>query len=47
MLDLTRELLMTCSTADVAVCCASASVSSRVRFSTTSNGRVFSIAMTA
>ena len=41
------ELEMTCSTSDVAVCCSSASVSSRVRACTSSNSRTFSIAITA
>ena len=38
---------MTCSTSDVAVCCSSDSVSSRVRCCSASNSRTFSIAMTA
>ena len=38
---------MTCSTSDVAVCCSSASDSSRVRACTSSNSRTFSIAITA
>ena len=38
---------MTCSTSEVAVCCSSASVSSRVRACTSSNSRTFSIAITA
>ena len=38
---------MTCSTSDVAVCCSSASESSRVRACTSSNSRTFSIAITA
>ena len=41
------ELLMTCSTSEVAVCCSSASESSRVRACTSSNSRTFSIAITA
>ena len=41
------ELEMTCSTSEVAVCCSSASVSSRVRACTSSNSRTFSIAITA
>ena len=41
------ELLMTCSTSEVAVCCSSASDSSRVRACTSSNSRTFSIAITA
>src|SRR5262245_28724225 len=41
------ERLMTSSTFDVAVCCSSDSVSSRVRCCSASNRRVFSIAMTA
>ena len=38
---------MTPRTSEVAVCCSSASVSSRVRACTSSNSRVFSMAMTA
>ena len=38
---------MTSSTSEVAVCCSSASVSSRVRACTSSNSRTFSIAITA
>ena len=38
---------MTCSTSDVAVCCSSDSVSSRVRCCSASNSRTFSIAITA
>ena len=38
---------MTWSTSDVAVCCSSDSVSSRVRCCSASNSRVFSIAITA
>jgi hypothetical protein len=38
---------MTLSTSDVAVCCSSDSVSSRVRACTSSNSRTFSIAITA
>ena len=38
---------MTPSTSEVAVCCSSASVSSRVRACTSSNSRTFSIAITA
>ena len=41
------ELLMTLKTSEVAVCCSSASVSSRVRACTSSNSRVFSMAITA
>ena len=41
------ELEMTCSTSEVAVCCSSASESSRVRACTSSNSRTFSIAITA
>jgi hypothetical protein len=41
------EELITLSTSEVAVCCSSASVSSRVRACTSSNNRVFSLAMTA
>ena len=41
------ELEMTFSTSEVAVCCSSASVSSRVRACTSSNSRTFSIAITA
>src|SRR5262245_30712308 len=41
------ELEMTLSTWLVAVCCSSDSVSSRVRACTSSNSRVFSMAMTA
>ena len=41
------ELVMTCSTSEVAVCCSSASDSSRVRACTSSNSRTFSIAITA
>ena len=41
------ELEMTCSTSEVAVCCSSASVSSRVRCCSASNSRTFSIAITA
>jgi hypothetical protein len=41
------ELEMTPSTSDVAVCCSSASLSSRVRACTSSNSRTFSIAITA
>ena len=41
------ELLITWSTSDVAVCCSSNSVSSRVRCCSASNSRVFSIAITA
>jgi hypothetical protein len=41
------ELLMTCSTSEVAVCCSSDSVSSFVRACTSSKSRVFSIAITA
>jgi hypothetical protein len=41
------ELLMTFSTSEVAVCCSSASVSSVVRFCTSSNNRTLSIAITA
>ena len=39
--------MMTCSTSEVAVCCSSASDSSRVRACTSSNSRTFSIAITA
>ena len=38
---------MTCNTSDVAVCCSSDSVSSRVRCCSASNNRTFSMAMTA
>ena len=38
---------MTCSTSDVAVCCSSDSVSSRVRCCSASNSRTFSMAITA
>ena len=38
---------MTLSTSAVAVCCSSASLSSRVRACTSSNSRTFSIAITA
>ena len=41
------ELLMTRSTSEVAVCCSSASESSRVRACTSSNNRTFSIAIAA
>src|SRR5262245_40503035 len=41
------ERLMTPRTSDVAVCCSSDSVSSRVRACTSSNNRTFSIAITA
>ena len=41
------ELEMTRSTSEVAVCCSSASDSSRVRACTSSNSRTFSIAITA
>jgi len=41
------ELLMTPSTSEVAVCCSSDSLSSRLRACTSSNERTFSIAMTA
>ena len=41
------ELEMTPSTSNVAVCCSSASLSSRVRACTSSNSRTFSIAITA
>ena len=41
------ELLMTRNTSAVAVCCSNASESSRVRACTSSNSRVFSIAITA
>ena len=41
------ELEMTRSTSEVAVCCSSASESSRVRACTSSNSRTFSIAITA
>ena len=41
------ELEMTCSTSEVAVCCSSDSLSSRVRACTSSNSRAFSIAITA
>jgi hypothetical protein len=41
------DLLMTRSTSEVAVCCSSASLSSRVRDCTSSNSRTFSIAITA
>ena len=41
------ERLMTLSTSAVAVCCWSASVSSRVRCCSASNSRTFSIAITA
>ena len=41
------ERLMTLSTSLVAVCCSSDSVSSRVRACTSSNSRVFSMAITA
>ena len=41
------ELEMTCSTSEVAVCCSSDSVSSRVRCCSASNSRTFSIAITA
>ena len=41
------ELLMTCSTSDVAVCCSSDSVSSFVRACTSSKSRTFSMAITA
>ena len=41
------ELEMTCNTSEVAVCCSSASDSSRVRACTSSNSRTFSIAITA
>jgi hypothetical protein len=41
------EREMTLKTSEVAVCCSSASVSSRVRACTSSNNRVFSIAITA
>ena len=41
------ELEMTRSTSEVAVCCSSASVASRVRACTSSNSRTFSIAITA
>ena len=38
---------MTLKTSEVAVCCSSASVSSRVRACSSSNSRVFSMAITA
>ena len=41
------ELEMTLSTSEVAVCCSSASVSSRVRACTSSNRRAFSMAISA
>jgi hypothetical protein len=41
------ELEMTCSTSEVAVCCSSASESSRVRCCSVSNSRTFPIAITA
>ena len=41
------DVEMTCSTSEVAVCCSSASLSSRVRACTSSNSRTFSIAITA
>ena len=46
-LELAGERQMTLSTSAVAVCCCSDSVSSRVRACSSSNSRVFSIAMTA
>ena len=46
-LEIVGERLMTFSTSLVAVCCSSASVSSRVRACTSSNRRAFSMAMTA
>ena len=39
--------MMTCSTSEVAVCCSSDSVSSRVRCCSASNSRTFSIAISA
>ena len=41
------ELVITLSTSEVAVCCSSASASSRVRACSSSNSRTFSIAITA
>ena len=41
------EVEMTRSTSEVAVCCSSASLSSRVRACTSSNSRTFSMAITA
>ena len=41
------ELLMTCSTSEVAVCCSSASLRSSVRWRSSLSSRVFSMAMTA
>ena len=41
------ELEMTWRTSEVAVCCSSASESSRVRACTSSNSRTFSMAITA
>ena len=46
-LQLAGRAEMTCSTSEVAVCCSSASESSRVRACTSSNSRTFSIAITA
>src|SRR6266478_5879022 len=40
------DRLMTCSTSEVAVCCSSDSVRSRVRACTSSNSRTFSMAIT-
>ncbi len=41
------ELLMTCSTSEVAVCCSSASERSSVRWRNSPSRRVFSMAITA
>ena len=41
------ELEMTCKISAVAICCSSASVSSRLRLCSSVNRRTFSIAMTA
>src|ERR1700730_1136075 len=41
------ELLITCSTSDVAVCCSSNSLRSVVRWRSSLSSRAFSIAMTA
>ena len=41
------ELLMTCSTSEVAVCCSSASLRSSVRWRSSLSRRVFSMAITA
>ena len=41
------ELLMTCSTSEVAVCCSNASARSLVRWRSSLSNRAFSMAMTA